>query len=138
MNGKLDAILKAFADYIRDHDSFDIVYSEKIGYVKLQVPHPDKEVPEVMDTPEILLAALFLEIVNDVVFSPDNPRHDSLTMTEYEETESRRRITAILETMEDGGTYHQEGDYLLPDLATPNKYSRRYLSILRIVVDRQA
>lgn len=102
MNDKLDAILKAFADYIRDNGSFDIVYSEKIGYVKLQVPHPDKEVPEVMATPEILLDALFLEIVNDVVFSPDNPRHDGLTMTEYEETESRRRITAILETMENG------------------------------------
>ena len=102
MNDKLEAILKAFADYIRDNDSFDIVYSEKIGYVKLQVPHPDKEVPEVMATPEILLDALFLEIVNEVVFSPDNPWHDGLTMTEYEETESRRRITAILETMEDG------------------------------------
>ena len=102
MNDKLDAILKAFADYIRDHNSFDIVYSEKIGYVKLQVPHPDKEVPEVMATPEILLDALFLEIVNDVVFSPDNPRHDDLAMTEYEETESRHRITAILETMENG------------------------------------
>ena len=102
MNDKLEAILKAFADYIRDNDSFDIVYSEKIGYVKLQVPHPDNEVVEVLNTPEALLDALFLEIINDVVFSPDNPRHDGLAMTEHEETESRRCITAILETMEDG------------------------------------
>ena len=104
MKDKLDAILKAFDDYIREHDFFDIVYSEKIGYVKLQVPHPDNEVPAVMDTPETLLDALFNEIINDVVFSPDNPQqeHSDPTLTEYEETESRRRITAILKTMEDG------------------------------------
>lgn len=101
MKGKLDAILKAFGDYIREHNSFDIVYSEKIGHVKLQAPCPDKEVPEVMDTPETLLGALFLEVINDMVFSPGNPRHENPALTEYEKTESRRRITAILETMED-------------------------------------
>ena len=104
MKDKLDAILKAFDDYIREHDFFDIVYSEKIGYVKLQVPHPDNEVPAVMDTPETLLDALFNEIINDVVFSPDNPQqeHNNPTLTEYEKAESRRRITAILKTIEDG------------------------------------
>lgn len=104
MKDKLDAILKAFDDYIREHDFFDIVYSEKIGYVKLQVPHPDNEVPAVMDTPETLLDALFNEIINDVVFSPNNPQqeHNNPALTEYEEAESRRRITAILKTMEDG------------------------------------
>ena len=101
MNDKLDAILKAFADYIRNHDAFDIVYSEKIGYVKLQVPHPDNEVVEVLNTPEALLDALFLEIINDVVFAADNPQHENPALTEYEKTESRRRIMAILETMED-------------------------------------
>ena len=102
MKDKLDAILKVFDDYIREHDFFDIVYSEKIGYVKLQVPHPDNEVPAVMDTPETLLDALFNEIINDVVFSPDNPQqeHNNPALTEYEEAESRRRITAILKTME--------------------------------------
>ena len=102
MKDKLEAILNAFGDYIKAHDCFDIVYSEKIGYVKLQVPHPDNEVPVVMNTPEALLDALFNEIINDVVFSPDNPQqeHDDQTLTEYEEAESRRRIMAILETMQ--------------------------------------
>ena len=102
MKDKIEAILKAFGDYIRAHDEFDIVYSEKIGYVKLQVPHPDNEVPVVMDTPETLLDALFNEVINDVVFSPDNPKQedDDPTLTEYEETESRRRIMAILEKMQ--------------------------------------
>ena len=102
MKNKLDVILKAFDDYIREHDCFDIVYSEKIGYVKLPVPHPENEVPAVMDTPETLLDALFNEIINDVVFSPDNPKREHIDsiLTEYEETESRRRITAILETVD--------------------------------------
>ena len=80
----LDKILNAFGDYIREQDFFDIVYSER------------------MDTPERLLGSLFNDIINDVIFSPDNPKqeHEHLTLTEYEETECRRRITAILKTME--------------------------------------
>ena len=103
MKDKLDVILKAFDDYIREHDCFDIVYSEKIGYVKLQVPHPESEVPTVMDTPETLLVALFNEIIIDVVFSPDNPQkeHSDPTLTGYEDAESRRRIIAILEKIQD-------------------------------------
>ena len=55
-----------------------------------------------MDTPETLLDALFNEVINDVIFSPDNPQqeHNNPALTEYEEAESRRRITAILKTME--------------------------------------
>lgn len=104
MKDKLDAILKAFADYIRGHDNFDIVYSEKIGYVKFQVHRTSDVLPEVLSTPKTLLDALFNEIINDVVFSPDNPQkeHNTPILTEYEETESNRRITAILETMEGG------------------------------------
>lgn len=103
----LDNILKAFAGYIREQDTFDVVYSDKIGYVSLQVHYPSAGVPEVMNTPETLLDALFTEIINDVVFSPDNPQqnHDDPALTGYEKTESRRRITAILETMEDEARY---------------------------------
>lgn len=98
----LDKILDVFNDYIQQHDSFDIVYSEKIGYIKLQVQRTSDAMPEVINTPESLLGILFNEIINDVIFSPDNPQqhHERMTMTEYEETESRRRITAFLEAMD--------------------------------------
>ena len=56
---------------------------------------------EVLNNPEALLDTLFLEIINDVVFAADNPQHENPALTEYEKTESRRRIMAILETMED-------------------------------------
>lgn len=102
MKDKLDAILKAFGDYIRGQDFFDIVYSEKVGYVRILARNLDEEGPELMDTPEKLLDSLFNDIINDVLFSPDNPNqnHEHLVMSKYEEAESRRRITAILETME--------------------------------------
>ena len=105
---KLDAILKAFGDYIREQDFFDIVYSEKVGYICILARNLADECPEWMDTPERLLGSLFNDIINDAIFSPDNSKqeHEHLTLTEYEETESRRRITAMLKTMEGEDAAH--------------------------------
>ena len=99
----IDRIFKAFQHYIQEQNYFDIVYSEKIGYVWLLVDQPSDAVADVLDSPEAMLDSLFNDIINDVVFSPSNPYHipNSLILSEYEETESRRRITAILETMGD-------------------------------------
>ena len=101
---KLDMILKAFEDYIDGQDYFDIVYSKKIGYVMILAQNPGEAGAEALDTPEKMLDVLFNEIINDVIASPENTTHipDSNTLTEYEKTESRRRIAAILETIEDG------------------------------------
>ena len=101
---KLDMILKAFEGYIDSQDYFDIVYSKKIGYVMILAQNPGEAGAEALDTPEKMLDILFNEIINDVIASPENTTHipDSNTLTEYEKTESRRRIAAILETMEDG------------------------------------
>lgn len=99
----IDRIFKAFQHYIQEQNYFDIVYSEKIGYVWLLVDQPSDAVADVLDSPEAMLDSLFNDIITDVVFSPSNPYHipNSLILSEYEETESRRRITAILETMGD-------------------------------------
>ena len=101
---KLDMILTAFEDYIDGQDYFDIVYSKKIGYVMILAQNPGEAGAEALDTPEKMLDVLFNEIINDVIASPENTTHipDSNTLTEYEKTESRRRIAAILETVEDG------------------------------------
>ena len=100
---KLDTILKAFEGYIDGQDYFDIVYSKKIGYVMILAQNPGEAGAEALDTPEKMLDVLFNEIINDMIASPENTTHipDSNTLTEYEKTESRRRIAAILETMED-------------------------------------
>ena len=103
---KLDAILIAFENYIDGQDYFDIVYSKKIGYAWIVVDPPGGAGAERLDTPEKMLGVLFNEVINDVINSPENPAHcdDAPTLTEWEEAESRRQLTAILETIEDGGT----------------------------------
>ena len=101
---KLDAILKAFESYIDGQDYFDIVYSKKIGYTWIVVDPPGGAGAEQLDTPEKMLDVLFNQVINDVINSPENTTHipDARTLTEWEEAESRRQLTAILETIEDG------------------------------------
>ena len=98
---ELDAILKAFEDYIDGQDYFDIVYSKKIGYVWIVADEPGAAGAEQLDTPEALLDNLFNDIINDVV-APRSTTHlnETHALTENEEAECRRRITAILEKIE--------------------------------------
>ena len=120
---ELDAILKAFEDYIDGQNYFDIVYSKKIGYVRILVDHPGDAGAEVMDTPETLLDALFNDIIGDIINAPGNrdPRADSPALNAYEEADCRRRITAILETIEgDSSAYLEYLDSYLED------YQERY------------
>ena len=106
---KLDAILKAFEDYIDGQDYFDIVYSKKIGYVWIVVEDPGSTGAEQLDSPEAMLDNLFNDIINDVV-APRETTHlnEVHAMTESEEAECRRRITAILESIEGGGAEYLE------------------------------
>ena len=104
MKNELDAIFHTFEHYIRQHDYFDILYSEKFGYIRVAaIGQSMEEEMNILNTPKKMLKALFNDIINDVVYSPDNPvkAHYGLdALTEYEETESRRRIAAILEAIE--------------------------------------
>ena len=101
---ELDTILKAFEGYIQNQNYFDIVYSEKIGYVWLIIDPPGAAGAELLDTPKKMLDALFNDIISEVINAPENTTHipDALTLTKYEETEICRRIAAILQTIEDG------------------------------------
>ena len=123
MKKKLDAILKAFESYIDGQDYFDIVYSRKIGYTWIVVDPPSGAGAERLDTPEKMLAVLFNEVINDVINDPENPAHahDAPPLTEWEEAESRRRLTAILETIEDGAA-----EYLRYLDAYIKDYQERY------------
>ena len=106
---ELDAILKAFENYIDGQNYFDIVYSKKIGYVWIVVDEPGAAGAEQLDTPEAMLDDLFNDIINDVV-APRSTTHlnETRTMTESEEAECRRSIAAILETIEGGGAEYLE------------------------------
>ena len=100
---ELDTIIEAFGEYTRGQDYFDIVYSEKIGYLWIAVPGPGVFIEaKRLKTVKEMLESFFHDVIDDVIFSPDNPAKDhmDLELTEYEERESRRWITEILETIE--------------------------------------
>lgn len=61
---KLDAILKAFGEYIDGQSYFDIVYSKKIGYVWILAECPGDAGAVLLDTPEKMLDQLFNEVIN--------------------------------------------------------------------------
>ena len=111
MRKELDAILKAFENYIDGQNYFDIVYSKKIGYVWIVVDEPGAAGAEQLDTPEALLDNLFNDIINDVIAPRSTTHLDEVhTLTESEDAECRRRITAILERIEGGANEYL--DYL--------------------------
>ena len=107
---KLESILKAFEKYIDSQDYFDILYSKKVGYLWVVVNPPGGAGAEQLDTPERMLDVLFNEVINDVINSPENRSHipEARTLTGWEEAESRRQLTAILEQIEGGGAEYLE------------------------------
>ena len=111
VRAKLDTILKAFEGYIDGQNYFDIVYSKKIGYVWIVVDEPGAAGAEVLDAPEVMLDHFFNDIINNVIAHREST---SLTkghaLTESEEAEVRRRITAILKTIKGGADEYL--DYL--------------------------
>lgn len=95
----MDNILAAFQGYIQTHPSFDIVYSEKIGYIRLNVEDPDAEDLTIIESADDLLEILFDEIINDVRFGNKQKRRRSSNLSESDKIEIRRQITDILKTV---------------------------------------
>ena len=122
---KLDAILKAFGEYIDGQSYFDIVYSKKIGYVWILAECPGDAGAVLLDTPEKMLDQLFNEVINDVVNADENKTHilNALTLSEWEECEVRRRIAILLEPLaEDKNCYLQFMDRYLKAYQKNNGY----------------
>ena len=122
---KLDAILKAFGEYIDGQSYFDIVYSKKIGYVWILADYPGDAGAVVLDTPAKMLDRLFNEVINDVVNADENKTHilNALTLSEWEECEVRRRIAILLEPLaEDKDCYLQFMDRYLKAYQKNNGY----------------
>jgi len=72
------------------------------------VDDPGSQAPEQISEPEDLLDNLFNDIINDVIAPRESiSLTESHALTENEEMECRRKITAILETIKDGA-----GEYL--------------------------
>lgn len=100
----LDSILTAFDSYISGHELFDLVYSEKFGYVWLHVEECGSGM-SVIHTVDKLLEVLFDEVADDVRCA-SGAEHFTGGLTEGERAETRRRLTQILNTIgPDAGFY---------------------------------
>ena len=107
---ELNNILKAFEKYIDSQGYFDILYSKKVGYLWIVVDPPGGAGAQQLDTPEDMLDVLFNEVISDIINSPENITHipECRTLTKWEESESRRQLTAILEQIEDNAAKYLE------------------------------
>lgn len=94
---KIYVVYKMFLPYIEEHPYFDIVYSKKIGFVKLWISESRDEVTRI-ETWEKLLESLCQEIVLDVVVCSEEKKKVSELIEE-----SCLRIEKILNTAEKDG-----------------------------------
>ena len=62
---RIDAVLLAFQDYISQHHYFDILYSEKRGYIHLTLERDFIDATEIKD-PTHLFHMLLIDVINDV------------------------------------------------------------------------
>ena len=90
-NEKIKNVYAAFRPYIEKHPAFDIVYSEKLGFVKLYVdPEWENDALRIQSWQD-LLESLCHEIILDVVTGSSKD-----TKTEQVMESSCRRVEEIL------------------------------------------
>ena len=109
---RMDYLLTTFEEYIRDNKEFDIVYSEKLGYLSLVINRKSGIIEDVspMKDFDALLKELFFQISNDVLALKMVGYHDDIELFPEEITEVRRRVEPILNTMT------QDREYCLAQL----------------------
>lgn len=98
---RMDFLLATFGDYIRSNREFDIVYSEKLGYLSLVIntKHGIIEDARPMKDFDALLEEMFLQISNDVLALKMVGYHDDIELFPEEMVELRCRVEPILNTM---------------------------------------
>ena len=104
----LDAIYAAFQPYIAQQDFFDILYSEKAGYLYFLTDPKEAAGITFLDTPEKMLSVLANEVINDIVFSHPAVDQRGNALTAEEREACTGRLSAILDTMDgDTGPYRR-------------------------------
>ena len=111
---RMDNVLETFGDYIRGHEAFDIVYSDKTGYFRIWAKDMTLEGPRPLKNVEALLDELFWHISGDVWALKMVGYHDDIDLFPEEMVEVRLRAEAILKTMTKDREYCLERlDYYL-------------------------
>ena len=96
---RMDYLFATFGDYIRGNKTFDIVYSEKLGYLSIDIHKGEIEEVGQLEDFDALLEEMFFEISNDVRSLKMIGYHDDIDLFPEEIVEVRRRAVPILNTM---------------------------------------
>ena len=104
---RIDCLLNVFGEYIRSNKEFDIVYSEKLGYLSLVINTKHGIIEDVSPLKDFdaLLEEMFLQISNDVRALKMVGYHDDIDLFPEEIAETRRRAEVILNTMSQDREY---------------------------------
>lgn len=98
---KADKIMAVFQDYIDGHRFFDIFYSKKFGYYRLDIEGGANQI----DTADDLLECIVNEISSDVRELKIGGDHMTIYMRPEEEAELRKRVTPLIEKLDDSAHY---------------------------------
>ena len=91
---RLSKVVSAFAEYLRNSSSADLLYSEKVGYVLIRIDGHDrlKSEADVISDAEELCDRLLNEIYLDYCIEVSQQKKDMLVMTSEEIAELRKRF----------------------------------------------
>lgn len=107
---RIDNILAAFHTYIQSNPTFDIAYSEKVGYLWLQVNCFEETEPVVLHSVNELLKALFYEIICDEIYDARKINSEVHRLTPARKQKVQLKIMDILMKMDSDASYCM--DYL--------------------------
>jgi hypothetical protein len=98
---RMDYLFTTFGDYIWGNKEFDIVYSEKLGYLSLVINRKCGIIEDAspMKDFDALLEEMFLQISNNVRDLKMVGYHDDIDLFPEEMVELRCRVEPILNTM---------------------------------------
>ena len=91
---RLRKVISAFAEYLRNSPSADLLYSEKVGYVLIRIDGHDrlKSEADVIRDAEELCERLLNEIYLDYCIEVSQKKEDMLVMASEEIAELRNRF----------------------------------------------
>lgn len=111
---RMDYLFATFSEYIRGNNSFDILFSEKLGYLSMVLNKGRIEDVEQLRDFNALLNEMFFQVSNDVRALKMVGYHDDIDLFPEEIVETRRRLKPILNTMTQDREYCLERlDYYL-------------------------
>lgn len=100
---RLERILGAFQDYIRGQSYFDIVYSEKAGYLRISAEDPEGGTVIQIGSSRKLLDVLVDEVLSGETFAEDEAQimSTACALLKKKEQDVFRMISEIFDQMED-------------------------------------